>query len=68
MVFSATRCRVDCHRINAGVVTLGESLRPVAARGLVDRKLIYQYELSYDAILQLQYLLCLLYTSDAADE
>ena len=30
-VGSATRCRVDCHRINAGVAALGNSLRLIAA-------------------------------------
>ena len=30
-VLSAKRCRVDYWRINAGVVALGESLRPIAA-------------------------------------
>ena len=33
---SATGCRVDCQTINAGVVTPGESLRLVAAGGLID--------------------------------
>ena len=32
-LISATRCRVDYHRINAGVVSLGESLRLIAAEG-----------------------------------
>ena len=36
---SATRCRVDCRRINAGVVSPGESLRLVAAGGLAAPKL-----------------------------
>ena len=51
---SATRSRVDCRRINAGVVTLGESLRLVVAGGLIDPKLFY--ELSYDAMLQLEHI------------
>ena len=38
---SAARCRVDCQTLNAGVVTLGESLRLVAAGGLINPE---QYE------------------------
>ena len=38
-LLSATRCRVDCQTINAGVSTLGESLRLVVAGGLNDPKL-----------------------------
>ena len=30
-LLSATRCRVGCHRIKAGVVALGESLRLIVA-------------------------------------
>ena len=49
-LLSATRSRrLDCQTINAGVVTLGESLRLVAAGGLIDPKLYTRYELTYDA-------------------
>ena len=47
-----TRCRVDWQTINAGVVTPGESLRLVAAGGLMDAKRHTGCELTYDAILQ----------------
>ena len=30
-LLSATRCRVDYHRTNAGIVALGESLRLIVA-------------------------------------
>ena len=50
-LLSATMCRVDCQAINAGVITLGESPRLVAAGGLVDPKLYTKYELTYDPML-----------------
>ena len=51
-LLSATRCCVDCLTTNAGVVTLGESLRLVATEGLVDPKVYTWCELTYDVMLQ----------------
>ena len=51
-LLSATRCLVDWQTISGGVVTLGESLRLVAAGGFIDPKLYTRYELTYDAMIQ----------------
>ena len=47
-LLSPTRCCFDCKANNAGVVTLGESFRLVAAGGLIESKNIYEF--TFDAM------------------